>query len=433
MMRIDLTRVWPRTFFLAVILLLAGTLTLFSGKAYLAAHWNASSKPELWLKAVRLEPDNAEYWGHLGLERQWDLSTGGIHQAVNYLEMATRVDPRSADLWMNLADAYQTAGDPVRAQQAYEKAQANYPISAEVAWRYGSFLLYEGNFSQGYAEIRRALVVEPSLATSAISECWQSNPSVGPILDKVLPPKPGDYFQAIDFFLSQNLPLPAVAVWNRQRALGLPVKMPDALPLVDTLIDQDRIAEAQETWHQVLEAANWPRGQSNDESLVFNGRFEHPITNGGFDWREIAVSGARFDFDSQVTHSGSRSLRIQFDGTANLDFRNLFQYIPVQSRSRYHFSVYVRTEAISTDSGIRFEILDPRHPSQVQVVTPDAVGTNPWTLVQADIVTGPDTDLLQITLRRIPSWKFDNKLSGTVWIDGVSLTPSEVRSKDSSG
>jgi hypothetical protein len=106
--------------------------------------------------------------------------------------------------------------------------------------------------------------------------------------------------------------------------------------------------------------------------------------------------------------------------------------VPVESRTHYHFSAYVRTEAISTDSGMRFEILDPRHPSQVQIVTSDVIGTSPWTLVQADIVTGPDTDLLKIALRRLPSWKFDNKLSGTVWIDDVRLTPVEVAPKDGS-
>ncbi len=63
------------------------------------------------------------------------------------------------------------------------------------------------------------------------------------------------------------------------------------------------------------------------------------------------------------------------------------------------------------------EIVDPRHTSQVQIVTPDVAGTNPWTLVQTDLVTGSQTQLLRITLRRIPSWKFDNKLSGTVWVD----------------
>ncbi len=306
-MRIDLTRAWPRAFFLSVVILCSVILTFFSGKAYLAAHWNASSNPGLWLRAARLEAGNAQYWGRLGLSRQWDLSPDGYHEAVSYLQRATQADPRSADLWMELADAYQTSGDPTRAQEAFEKAQASYPISAEVAWRYGSFLLYEGKRPEGYMEIRRALLVDPSLATSAISECWHSNPKVTPILDKVLPAKSEYYLAAIDFFLSQNLPDPALAVWERERELGLPIKMPEITPLVDALIDQNRLAEAQQTWHQALEAANWPQDPSYGGSLVLNGGFEHSIANGGFDWREATIGGARFDLESSLAHSGSRS------------------------------------------------------------------------------------------------------------------------------
>jgi tetratricopeptide (TPR) repeat protein len=432
-MRIDLTCAWPRTYFFAAVLLLSGALAFFSGKAFLAAHWNASSKPDLWQEACRLEPGNGEYWSHFGLSRQWDLSPGGIHEAVRYLQIATQVNPRSADLWMELADAYQTSGDPVHAQESYERAQANYPLSSEVAWRYGSFLLYEGKFSDGYTEIRRALLVDPSFTSNAISECWQSDPNVASILDKVLPAKTEYYRNAIDFFLSQNLPDPALAVWNRQRPLGLPITLPDTIPLVDALIDEDRLAEARQTWHQALEGANWPRDPSKDGSLVFNGGFEHDLANGGYDWREVGVSGAHVDFDSLTAHSGSRSLRIQFEGTVNLDFHHLFQYIPVESRTRYHFSAYLRTEGISSDRGIGFQIFDLHHPPQLQLMTSESIGTNPWTLVQADLATGPDTHLLKIALRRIPSWKFDNKLGGTVWVDDVSLTPIRESPKDSSG
>ena len=212
----------------------------------------------------------------------------------------------------------------------------------------------------------------------------------------------------------------------------MPIKMPEITLLVDVLIKQDRIAEAQQTWRQVLEASNWPEDPSNG-SLILNGGFEHDIANGGFDWREMDISGARFDFDDAIAHSGSRSLRIQFDGTANLDFENVFQFVAVHSATRYHLSAYVRTDGISTDRGVRFEIFDPRHPSQVQVVTQELTGTNPWTLVQAELVTRPDTQFVQLTLQRVPSWKFDNKLSGTVWIDDVVLTPVPTRAKDSSG
>jgi len=432
-MRIDLTRAWSRICFLTVVCLFSGVLAFSSGRAFLATHWNASSNPNLWQKASKLEPGNAEYWSHAGLSKQWELIPGGVHEAIRGLELATQANPRSASLWMELADAYQASGDSVQAQQAYEKAQANYPISPEVAWRYGSFLLYEGKLPDGYAQIRRALLVDPSLTSNAISECWQSDPNVVAILDKALPAKPEYYQGAMDFFLSRNLLDPALAVWDRERALDLPITMSAAIPLIDALIDQDRVAEARQTWQQALEAAHWPQGAGKDGSLVFNGGFEQDLANGGFDWREVTTSGVRFDLDGLTAHSGSRSLRIHFEGASNLDFHNLFQYVPVNPGTRYHLSAYLRTEGVSTDRGVGFEIFDPRHPSQVQQATPEVLGTNPWTLVQADIVTGPETHFLKIAVKRLPSWKFDNKLSGTVWIDDVALTPMSTASSGGAG
>lgn len=428
-MRIDLTSRWSRSLFAAVVLVLAGILAFFGGKAWLAEHWDASSKPELWQKAASLEPGDAEYWRHLGLYKQWDLESGSDRQAVRYLRRATRTDPRSAGLWMELAAAYQPAGAPVDAQKAYEEAQKDYPISAEVAWRYGSFLLYRGNFDQGYAEIKRALLVEPSLASGAVAECWQANPNIDAIFQQVLPAKARYYLAAINYFLSKRLLSPALETWNHQLTLGLPVKMSQAIPLVNALIDQGQMPQAVRTWRQALRATHWPQDPSGGGSLVFDGSFEHRIANGGFGWRESPASDVRFAIDRHVAHSGSRSLRIEFEGKSNLNFQNVYEMVPARSWMHYDFSAYVRTEDLSTDHGIRFEIFDPRHPSKVQILTPNMIGTNPWTHVQADITAGPDTQILEIALRRLPTWKFDNKIRGTVWVDDVSLAPVRTMPK----
>jgi tetratricopeptide (TPR) repeat protein len=431
-MVIDLHSRWQRACFLAAVVLVAGVLAFFSGKFFLAAQFNASSKPDSWRLAARLEPGNARYWRRLGLSRQWDVGAGDVQNAVGYLQLASRVDPHSADVWMELADAYQTSGDSIQAQRAYENAKANYPISSEVAWRYGNFLLYEGKQPEGYTEIRRALLVDPSIATTAIDQCWRSDPQIAPILERVLPAKAEYYRTAMNYFLGQNQVGPALAVWNHQHAIGVPIQMSDSIPLVDSLIAEDRIAEAQQVWRQAVEAPRWRGNSVKEGSLVWNGGFERGFANGGFDWREVDANGSSFDFDSFGPHSGSRSLRVSFDGTANLDFHNLFQEVPAESGTRYHFSAYLRTEGITTDRGVGFEIYDPRHPSQVQVVTSEMIGTNPWTEVQADVQTGTDTHLLRIVLRRTPSWKFDNKLSGTVWVDDVTLTSVSAAIQDGS-
>jgi Tetratricopeptide repeat len=431
-MVINLQSAWRRTGFAAAVALIAGVLVFFSGKFLFAVQCTASSKPALWQLAAKLEPGNAEYWRHLGLAQQWDAG-GDVQDAIRYLQLAARANPRSADAWTELADAYQASGDSTRAQAAYEKARANYPISPEVAWRYGNFLLLNGKQLEGYAEIRRALLVDPSMTMSAIDQCWRSDPHVGPILERVLPDE-AEYFRAaMSYFLAQKQVEAAVAVWKKERAIGLPAEISDGIPLVDELVAEDRITEARQVWQENLDAAKWLHGTATEGSLLSNGGFEQEIANGGFDWREVAVDGASFDFDSVAPHAGSRSLRAAFDGTGNVDFHHLIQDVPVEPGTHYHFSAFLRTEAITTDRGLGFEIYDPRHPSEVQAVTPEMVGTNPWTLVHADIATGSETRLLRIVLRRVPSWKFDNKLCGTVWIDDVALAPARAASRDGSG
>lgn len=429
-MRIGLDRAGVRWLFLAVVLTFAGVLFFLAGKVWLAAYWDASSKPQLWEMAAKLEPKNAGYWLHLGLYYEQDLDHGNLRQAVSDFEKAARANPRSDEIWLNTASAYEILGEPRAARRAYERAQASYPISPVVAWRYGSFLVRQSDYPEACAEIRRAILTDPSLTTGAIAQLWEANQGISTILDSALPARKGYYFTALSFFLSQHQTDPALAVWDRLLKLKQPFQMRQAIPLVEALIQESHLDEAEQTWSQALHATTWPVDADANGSLVFNGGFEHPLLNGGFDWREIAVDGATYAFNRNVVHSGQRSLRVRFSGTANLDFANLQQYVRVEPSQHYNFSAYLRTEGITTDSGMRFEIYDSKRPAALTLLTPNLVGTNPWTRVNTSFVTGADTNLLVIALRRIPSQKFDNKLRGTVWVDDVSLMPMKSKTKD---
>jgi hypothetical protein len=84
----------------------------------------------------------------------------------------------------------------------------------------------------------------------------------------------------------------------------------------------------------------------------------------------------------------------------------------------------MRTEAITTESGMRFSVIDPNHNGALSVLTDNFTGSHPWTPVDADFVTGPSTHFLLVRLYRDPSRLFENKLEGTVWIADVSLVAS---------
>jgi tetratricopeptide (TPR) repeat protein len=422
-MTISLGKASRRLLFYSIVILISGGLSSLAARAWLAAQWNESPNPSLWMRAARLEPGNATYWHHLGTYERWNFVQGDLNKAASYFRRATELNPGSDGDWMELASAYESLGDAALAERAYQNAKWSHPVSSEVAWRYGSFLIRQGDYGEALREIRRALITDPSLTTSAVSQCWRAGLGVPAIVEQVLPPQTGYYLTALTYFLSQHQTEAALVVWSRLLKLGQPLQMGQTLPLIDELIDENRIPQAVQTWQEALRIASWPQESGDGTSLVFDGGFEQAAVNGGFGWREQSSVGTSYAFDEGVVHSERRSLRITFDGSANLDFQQLFEYVPVEPQQPYRFSAYLRTEQLSTDSGIRFAIYDLRDPAALKILTPDLVGTNPWMLVQADVATTPNTRVLALVLRRIPTWKFDNKLRGTVWVDDVALVP----------
>jgi hypothetical protein len=85
----------------------------------------------------------------------------------------------------------------------------------------------------------------------------------------------------------------------------------------------------------------------------------------------------------------------------------------------------MRTEEITTESGMRFSIVDPNHSDAVNALTDNFMGSHPWTVLDMDVTTSAETHFLLVRLWRAGSRLFENKLSGTVWIADISLIPEE--------
>jgi tetratricopeptide (TPR) repeat protein len=418
--------VTKRTLILLVAILVAGLILFLAGKATLADHRSHSRTPANWLRAAELEPGNGDYWERLGMFREFDFDNSDPYLAIQYYRKALESNPRSDLYWMNLASTYEIVGDTAHAREAYQRARAVYPISAEVAWNYGNFLLRQSQFDQGFAEIHRAVTTDPSLIPLAISRCWRSTRDVNRLLSELLPTEFDAYFQTLDFLAKSQESDAAQVVWKHILALQKPFPLSRSFPYVGYLVQQDQVDEAKTVWAQAIAASGWPYATAPDNSVIWNGGFEYEIANGGFDWYidPTILLGASIGIDTTVFHSGKRSLRVEFTGSSNVDFHHVSQWVAVKPMTHYHFRAYMRTEQISTESGPRFLIYDPQHPNDLEAHTDDLTGTQPWTPLEVDLTTSPRTHFLLIQLRRIPSRLFDNKLSGTVWVDDVSLTPA---------
>jgi hypothetical protein len=177
-------------------------------------------------------------------------------------------------------------------------------------------------------------------------------------------------------------------------------------------------------WLQALAAAGLPHDPPANGSLVWNGDFARNFANGGLDWRWADVLGADFSFDPAPDGGKSRAVRIDFSGGINLELGTPAQYVPVEPGRAYHFRALMRTEGITTESGMQLLISDPNHRNEVVVGTENFTGSHPWTPVEADVAAGAKTHFLLVQLARKPSRLFENKLGGTVWIAEVALVPS---------
>jgi hypothetical protein len=376
-------------------------------------------------RGVALEPENASAWDRLGRARETDFVNPDPAGAVGDFQKAVARVPLSATYWMDLANAYESTGNIPLAREAFNRARAAYPASALVAWGYGNFLLRQGDDASGFAQINHAVRADPSLALPAVSQAWHKTQDANVLLNQVLPATQDAYFQAIDFMVASVQPAGALVIWERLLTLGKPVELRRSFPLLEFLIQSDRAEDARRVWREALIAAGLPHDEPANQSLIWNGDFAKDFLNGGLDWRWSSPFGASIGFDAPPPSSGGRSLRLDFSGGANLDFTEPREFVPVEPSRNYHFHATLRTEGITTESGISFLIGDPNHGAAV-VSTENFTGTHTWTPVDVDYTTSSQTHFLVVQVRRFQSHLFENKLSGTAWIGDVSLTPNSA-------
>jgi tetratricopeptide (TPR) repeat protein len=390
-----------------------------------------SGQLELIQQGARLLPGNGESWDRVGRYWQLDFSNPDSNQAVqNYLK-AVHDDPNSAFYWMDLASAYEDVGNIAQAQAAFEKAESVYPISALVAWNYGNFLVRTGNYQEGYGKVRKAVLTDATLLPLAISRTWRATDNVDDLLNEALPANREAYLQALKFFASIQRPDVGLQVWQRLMALGKPVAITETLAFQDSLIGADRAEDELRVWRESVAAAGTTGGEHTADSLLWNGDFAQDFTNGGLDWRWASPPGVAASFDAAAPGQKGRSVRLDFEGGANISLDQPAQYVPVVPGRRYHFHAWLRTEQITTESGMQFSIVDPNRDGAVNFASDSFTGSHSWTAVDGDVTAGPKTHFLLVRLSRSPSRLFDNKISGTAWISGVSLVPSDAGDQQS--
>ena len=421
-------RLWSsahRGVILALAFGVAGFLSYFSLRNALAVHYADLQTRQGYERAIRIEPEDYRNWYLLGRFWQYNLEDTDTARAIQAYFVALSLSPRSAEIWSDLATAYEGEGNIPAARDAFLHAKRSYPLSAEVAWRYGNFLLRQGEQDVAFLEIRHAVEEDPQRGAETLSRALRAEPNIDLILDRVLPPLSDAYIGAIMDQTAEGHIANAVKIWNRLGPLRPRLPMREVpFSLVDALLREKQIVEAQRVWQEATSFAGLSNLADPAGSVLWDGGFETDVNGGGFSWTfPEGVPGVQVSMDTREKHSGNRSLRLLFNGRYNLHLVGPCHLVPVQPSTAYDFSAWIRSLSITTEQGIRFQLRPLGTPDNSTVVTPDLRGSQPWTHVEIPWSSGKNIQEMQVCVIRFPSQEVDDKIQGMAWVDDVALVP----------
>jgi tetratricopeptide (TPR) repeat protein len=413
-----------RAAILVVAIFFAAFLSFFTWRNAIAQHYVGLQNEYGLRRATEVEPGDARNWYSLGRFWQYNLEDPDTRRAISAYRTALAIDPHDTYAWLDLATAEELEGDVPAASAAFANAEKSYPLSPEVAWRFGNFLLRQGDLDSAFSELRRAVETDPKRGAEAFSRCLRVEPDVSKILAQVIPPSRAIHLDIIAGLSAEGRTIEALKVWDRLVALHPPFSMIDAMPLVDALRRKSLIVDATRVWSQAAALSGLSDLLSPQGSVLWDGGFESGVQGGAYAWLIPPTSrDVDIRLDNQQKHTGIRSLRMTFDGRTNLDFIGPCTFVPVQPSAAYLFSAWVHTSDLTADQGLRFLFHSLGGKDQSVVTTPDFRGDLPWTRIQVPWTAAADVQEVQICLIRKPSGERDNRIRGRAWIDDVALVP----------
>ena len=388
-------------------------------------HFRRGSLEEI-RQAIEWDPRNAAFYVARARALRMSVEGTEVNEVIRLGEAATRLRPHRAAYWTELGGSYEWAGREEDAQRAYERARELFPNSPEINWQLGNFHIRAGRTQEALRAFHKTLLGDPHMRGPVFDLAWRAGIDPQMILAEMIPSDQESLFAYLNYLAQTQRLDEANRVWTRLLESGARLEPQAAFSYLDVLIAHQKADELRAAWARLAERnpalSRWGPSAPNQ---ITNADFENEILNGGLDWRVAPVAGVVVRVDSLRHFDGAHSLEITFEGTRNVDYAHVVQFVPVKPDTGYRFVGYLRAERITTDSGPHFVIQDAGDSRRFQIATEGVVGTLNWMPQQLAFRTGPETRLLSVRVARLPSRKFDNLISGTVWIDHVNLTPVE--------
>ena len=378
-----------------------------------------SLSEENLLRATRLAPSNPDPYYRLGLFYQWDIRHMDLRESAQYFRKAIERNPLEQEYWLNLAKIRQRMGERSASEGALENAVSVFPTSYRGRWVSGNLLLLQGDFEKALPHFSYLLAHYPNQSSTVYDVLEKAVSDSEFVLEKIVPKDPSSFRQYLSYLYETGDKDSARKAWAKRSSFGYQADRSQTLRHVEFLISRGELNEAFQVWKARLQEEGL--STFSDSNLITNGDFEkEQILGGGFDWKIEKVPGAEVSFDPSVTFEGKRSLKIVFNGKENVDFYHVYQFLSLKSDTEYVLRANVKTQAVTTKSGLKIEVIGIGQAFRGESET--LTGDNEWRELIVSFRTPAQSQGGLVRVSRDKTDKFDRFISGTIWIDHVSLT-----------
>jgi tetratricopeptide (TPR) repeat protein len=373
--------------------------------------------------AARLAPEDP--LAHLMLARlhQYSFDPEKLPRALAEYERAASLAPNDYLIWMEVGRARSALGDTDGGVAALRRATELAPNYSQPRWHLGNALLRAGRMDEAFAELRRAADADPALRPQVFNLAWQVYAQdLARVIDAV-GKSPGARAQLVGVLVGRGLFDEAIKVWTGLSAEQQREQAWAGAALARTLYGRQQ-------YHRALQSLGETGAQGVALEKISNAGFESDIGQPDtqlFQW-QVTPAPAQVAVDARTAHEGSRSLRLLFNASEQMDFRNVWQVVAVKPSTRYRLSYFVRTGELTSAATLVTTVTDAAAET-ITLGSSAAVptGTNDWQQAAFEFTTGAKTEAVVLRLVRTGCPAESCPIFGKIWYDDFDLQRSGGR------
>ena len=326
-----------------------------------------------------------------------------------------------------LASIKEAKGDRAGAEKTLREALDLAPFNTTIHWQLANLLLRQGKLAASLQEFKTVVTADNSYLPSTLDLVWRVSGGRFDAVKDLADDKPRTKLLLSQFLLNRSRVAEAGSVFNSIDAKAR-LALPESGAFIDALIATGELNLARYSWASTLSANG--TGEADSPALVWNGGFESDILKGfaQFDWTIYRNEYARPGIDTSASHSGSRSLGVEFTGldTTRLD-GEIKQLVIVRPGARYRLECYVKTEVLVTPEGPRVVVADTASQAEIATSNPIAPGSSDWRPVVIEFVAPQSAKAVAIKIKRTPRFSYDDPTRGKIWFDDFTLTEQVIK------